>query len=88
MNAYFVCFIYTFVEKLPQKGAYPLHIPISNDCIYARSPSYFISNSEIFIKDIILDLYNDLLYLAPLKSLFGPFSLFDIIKLHAFYAGQ
>ena len=34
MNAYSVCFIYTFEEKIPQKVAYPLHIPISNDCIY------------------------------------------------------
>ena len=30
MDAYFVCvFIYTFEGKNPQKGAYPLHIPIS-----------------------------------------------------------
>ena len=30
-----VCFIYNFKENIPQKGAYPLHIPISNDCIHA-----------------------------------------------------
>ena len=27
-------FIYTFEEKSPQKGAYPIQIQISNDCIY------------------------------------------------------
>ena len=27
-------FIYTFEEKIPQKGAYPLQIQILNDCIY------------------------------------------------------
>ena len=35
MNAYFVCFIDTFEENIPQKSAYSLHIPISNDWIYA-----------------------------------------------------
>ena len=34
MNAYFICFIYTFEEKIPQKDVYPLQIQISNDCIY------------------------------------------------------
>ena len=28
-------FIYTFEETIPQKGAYPLYIPNSNDCMYA-----------------------------------------------------
>ena len=27
-------FIHTFEEKIPQKGAYPLPIQFSNDCIY------------------------------------------------------
>ena len=85
MNA-FVCVFYS------TKGC----IPISNDCIYACFviriqllgdtvlvtllviPRY----QNIFI---IIDIYNDPLYLALLRSLFGPFSLFDIIELHAFY---
>ena len=97
-----LCVFYLyFWGKIPQKGAYPLHIPISNDCIYAWrlfgqyksiimrcSPSYFISNSEILKIYIILDLYNDPLYFAPLRSLFGNFSLLDIIELHAFNVGQ
>ena len=35
MNAYFVCVLSILLKKIPQKGAYPLHIPISNNCIYA-----------------------------------------------------
>ena len=32
----YVCFIYTLGEKSTKgKGAYPLHIPISNDSIYS-----------------------------------------------------
>ena len=35
MDAYVVCVLSILFSKIPQKGAYPLHIPISNDCIYA-----------------------------------------------------
>ena len=72
-------FIHTFEEKIPQKGAYPLPIQISNDCIYTCWANInqllgdavlviFISNSEILKKYINLDLYNDPLYLAHLRS--------------------
>ena len=66
-----LCFIYTFEETIPQKGASPLHIPILNYCINASG--YFLNNSEILIKYIILDLYNDPLYLPHLIPLFWPY---------------
>ena len=44
-----MCFIYTFEEKIPQKGEYPLHIPISYDCIYAC-----LVNINILLGDAVL----------------------------------
>ena len=88
VNAYF---IYTFEGGNPQKSETLLHITISNDCIYACLEMRSLVNLLVFPrfkKYIILDLYNDPLYLAPLRSLLGPFILFDIIELHAFYVGH
>ena len=59
-----LCFIYTFDETIPQKGAYPLHISILNYCIYAClininqllgiQSLLFLNNSEL-LKYLILD---------------------------------
>ena len=99
MNAYFVWVYLYFGGKIPQKGAYPLHIPISNDCIYSCLVNrnqllgdavlvILLVISEILKIYIILDLYNDPLYFAPLRSKFWNYSHIDIIELHAFYVGQ
>ena len=83
-------FIYTSEGENPQKGAYLLHIPNSMIAYiivwsmeinyYEMSPSYFISNSEILKKYMIIYLYNEPLYLAHLRSLFGPYSLFNLLN--------
>ena len=78
-------------------GAYPLQIQISNDCIYTCwvNRNQVLGDAVLVILLVIprylyikIDLYNDPLYLAPLRSQFGHFSLFDKIELHAFYVGH
>ena len=91
----FLCFIYTFKETNPQKGAYHPTYQFQiiaytfgeyKSIIRGCSRSYSLSNSHILKKMYLLDLYNDLFYMAHLKSLFGPLNLSDIINHHTFYA--
>ena len=94
-----LCVLSIPLRKIFHKGCIPpLHTNF-NDCIYVclvnRNQSLgdaflviLISNSEIFNKYSILYLYNNPLSLAHSGSLFWPFSLFDIIELHAFYVGH
>ena len=99
MDAYFVCVLSILLRgKIHKRVHTPLHIPNSmiayiivgqwKSIIMRCSPSYFISNSEILKKYIILYLYNEPLYLAHLRSMSGPYSLFNLIELHAFYLGH
>ena len=44
-----MCFIDTFEDTIPQKGTYPRHIPISNDCIYV-----FLVNRNKLLGDVLL----------------------------------
>ena len=68
MHILSVFYLY-FRGKIPQKGAYPLQIPISNDCIYAFlvNRNQLLGDAVLVIllvipryqKYIILDSYND-----------------------------
>ena len=77
MHILCVFYLY-FLGKIPQNGAYPLHISISNDCIYACLVNrnkllgdavlvILLVISEILKMYIILDFYNDPLYFRPFK---------------------
>ena len=72
MNAY-ICgfFIYTFEEKIPQKGAYPLQTQISNDCIYTCwvNINQLLGDAVLVILLVIsdLDLYNDSMIYSKLN---------------------
>ena len=81
MNAYLLCVLSILLRgENPQNSAYPPPppFPISNDCIYVClvNRNQLLGDAVLVIllvnlryKKNCLDLYNDFLYLAPLKVL-------------------
>ena len=89
----YVFFLY-FGGKNQQKGAYPLHTPISNDYTYdCLIKGNQLLGDVVLVIVLVIPRYRKSyfrfiqwpLYLAPLRSLFGPFSIFNIIEFQAIY---